>query len=401
MSGYVSADTGAPDARYHAYAPRHRHGCRGLKGGTVWRSASSSTTTATNELQNWLSGGNMVFNGSVTGDAAADMLLGKFYSYRQVTGLTSRLRQNLPSFFAQDDLKLSRRLTVNLGLRWEPYFGYVSENSQLMAFSPGKQSTVFPKAPAGLLFPGDRGLPPSIIGSRMNNFGPRAGLAWDVRGDGKTSVRAGFGVFWVPMTTGINLNRFTLIQPFTTDLTVFGADAYNIFGGAPFNGVSPFPRPNAADLNALKQADFVPTANENSFALPVQDARGLSVEPVDPAGRRQQRGARVELCRQFELAHVYDGGGQSRGLHSGTIDCREHAGAPARAADWLDQQYSEHSQRELQQRPGRVQQEIFEGTQRFWARTHFRKRLEWRVEALERAVTARATRATTVWTMER
>ena len=90
-----------------------------------------------------------------------------------------------------------------------------------MEFSTGKQSTVFPKAPPGLLYPGDNGLPASIVGSRMNNFAPRVGLAWDVRGNGRTSVRAGFGVFWVPMTIGINLNRFTLIQPFTTDITGF------------------------------------------------------------------------------------------------------------------------------------------------------------------------------------
>lgn len=267
MSGYISADTGAPT---RDIMPTHHvtDTLSWIKGRSSMSFGFELYHNRVNELQNWQSGGNMLFNGSVTGDAAADMLLGKFYSLHQVTGLTSRLRQTLPSFFVQDDFKLSRRLTVNMGLRWEPYFGYVSENSQLMQFSPGKQSTVFPKAPAGLLYPGDAGLPPSVIGSRLNNFGPRAGLAWDVRGDGKTSVRAGFGVFWVPMTIGINLNRFTLIQPFTTDLTVFGGDAYNIFGGPPFNGLSPFPRPSAADLNALKQADFVPTANENSFGLP-------------------------------------------------------------------------------------------------------------------------------------
>jgi len=267
MSGYVSADTGAPT---RDIMPTHHitDTLSWIKGRHSLAFGFEFYRNRVNELQNWQSDGNMVFNGSVTGDAAADMLLGKFYTYHQVTGLTSRLRQNLPSFFAQDDFKLSRRLTLSLGLRWEPYFGYVSENSQLSEFSPGKQSTIFPNAPAGLLYPGDFGLPPSIVGNRMDNIAPRVGLAWDVHGDGKTSVRAGFGEFWVPMTIGINLNRFTLIQPFTTDLTVSGGDAYNIFGGAPFNGVSPFPRPSAADLNALKQASFVPTANENSFALP-------------------------------------------------------------------------------------------------------------------------------------
>src|SRR5579883_175104 len=267
ISGFVSADTGYPT---RDIMPTHHvtDTLSWIKGRHSVAFGFEVYHNRVNELQNWLTGGNMVFSGAFSGNAAADMLLGKFDNYRQVTGLTSRLRQNLPSFFLQDDLKVSRRLTVNLGLRWEPYFGYVSENSQLMLLAPGKQSTFMPKAAPGLLFPGDAGVASSIVGSRKNNFAPRVGLAWDVQGDGKTSVRAGFGVFYVPLTRGISLNRFTLIQPFTTDLTVYGADAYNIFAGAPFNGVSPFPRPNAGDLNALKQADFVPTANETTFGLP-------------------------------------------------------------------------------------------------------------------------------------
>jgi hypothetical protein len=67
------------------------------------------------------------------------------------------------------------------------------------------------------------------------------------------------------MTRGISLNRFTLIQPFTTDLTVVSGDAYNIFANPPFNGVSPFPRPTGANV---KTADFVPTANETIWSLP-------------------------------------------------------------------------------------------------------------------------------------
>ena len=104
-----------------------------------------------------------------------------------------------------------------------------------------------------------------MVGSRWNNIAPRFGIAWDVFGNGKTSIRAGGGKFFVPMTRGISLNRFTLIQPFTTDLTVVSGDAYNIFANAPFNGVSPFPRPTGADI---RTADFVPTANETTWSLP-------------------------------------------------------------------------------------------------------------------------------------
>jgi len=267
IAGYVSADTGFPT---RDIMPTHH-----INDTLSWVKGKHSLTfgfelyrNRVNELQNWLTGGNMQFTGSWSGNAAADFLLGKFDSYRQVTGLNARLRQNLPSLFVQDDFRVSRKLTLNAGLRWEPYFGYVSENNQLMLLAPGRQSTYFPKALPGFLFPPDEGVASSIVGSRKNNFAPRFGIAYDVRGDGRTSIRAGVGIFYVPLTRGISLNRFTLIQPFTTDLSVQGADAYNIFARPPFNGVSPFHRPYAGDYGQLKAADWVPTANETTWGLP-------------------------------------------------------------------------------------------------------------------------------------
>lgn len=221
-----------------------------------------------NEIQNWQTGGSINFNGQATGSAAADMLVGQFNTFRQISSLTSRLRQTLPAIFAQDDIRLGRTLTLSLGLRWEPYFGYKSEDSQLMFLAPGKQSQVFPLATQGLLYPGDSGVADSIVGARRNNLAPRVGLAWDVRGDGKTSIRAGFGSYYAPLTRGISLNRFTLIQPFVLDVTVNGGDTNNIFARPPFNGNNPFPRPTAGNLNALKNVPFVSTANETVFGLP-------------------------------------------------------------------------------------------------------------------------------------
>jgi hypothetical protein len=264
ISGFVTADTGAPTRDIMPTTHINNtlswiHGRHSMSFGVEYY------RNRVNELQNWQSGGNISFTGSQSGNAAADFLLGKFNSYRQVTGLTSRVRQNLPALFANDDFRLSRRVTLNIGVRWEPYNGYISEDGQMMLFAPGQQSTQFPKAPAGLLLAGDPGVPQSVVGSRWNNIAPRLGIAWDVFGDGKTSIRVGAGKFFVPMTRGISLNRFTLIQPFTTDITVVSGDAYNIFAGAPFNGVSPFPRPSGADL---KTAAFVPTANETTWSLP-------------------------------------------------------------------------------------------------------------------------------------
>ena len=151
-----------------------------------------------------------------------------------------------------------------------------------MLFAPGQQvDGVSESSGRVCCSPAITGVPQSVVGSRWNNIAPRLGIAWDVFGDGKTSIRAGGGKFFVPMTRGISLNRFTLIQPFTTDITVVSGDAYNIFANAPFNGVSPFPRPIGSNL---KTADFVPTANETTWSLPFKTQSGLSMEPFAAAG---------------------------------------------------------------------------------------------------------------------
>lgn len=220
-----------------------------------------------NETQNFNTGGNFTFNGQATGVGSADFLLGKFSSYTQITSLSARLHQTLPSFYVQDDVKISPRLTLSGGVRWDIAAGYTSENNQLINFQPGRQSTVYPLATLGLLFPGDAGVPNDVVGRRWDNIAPRLGIAWDVRGDGRSSVRAGFGTFFVPLSRGITLNRLTLIQPYTLQVGLSGGDAQNIFAAAPFNGVNPFPRPFSGDTSALKSVPFIPTAGESSLPL--------------------------------------------------------------------------------------------------------------------------------------
>ncbi len=222
-----------------------------------------------NELQNWLTGGDITFDGAASGNSAADFLLGDFSGYEQITPTIARLHQTLPSFYIQDDYRVRKNLTLNFGLRYDPYFGITSEEKQLSTFRPNAQSTLFPNMPTGQLYPGDAGLPSSITGDRLNNFAPRVGFAWDVFGNGKTSIRSSFGIFYIPMTRLISLNRFAYVQPFSLQVSTAGGNVSNIFSNPPFYGVDPFGAlPSESDLQALKSVPFVPGSSFTAFALP-------------------------------------------------------------------------------------------------------------------------------------
>jgi outer membrane receptor protein involved in Fe transport len=160
--------------------------------------------------------GNFTFNGQYTGNAAADFLLGFPQQYRQATGDPNMDGSTLTtSLYAQDEWRVSSRLTLNAGLRYELSSPFVEKDDKLNAFHPGQQSTRFPAAPTGLVYPGDQGVPRGTYESDRNNFAPRFGLAWDPRGDGRTSVRAAWGLFFDTLAAqGDFFQNGTLAPPF-------------------------------------------------------------------------------------------------------------------------------------------------------------------------------------------
>ncbi len=136
-------------------------------------------------------------------DAFATFLFGQPIFFLQGRGDFSR-GINGKSFnsYVQDTYKVTPRLTVNLGLRYELPSPYTEIHNRQTLFIPGRQSTVVPNAPAGLLYPGDRGVPSGLIPTFKKAFAPRVGVAWDPTGSAKWLVTSAYGIFYEPYYTG-------------------------------------------------------------------------------------------------------------------------------------------------------------------------------------------------------
>ncbi len=163
--------------------------------------------------------GNFIFNGDATGNDFADYLLGAPASssgYTQAAEQFLDSRTRYGGAFAQDTWKVTRDLTLNLGLRWEVSMPWYDTQGKIQTFNPGEQSTVFPLAPTGIVFPGDPGIPKTLAPTKYDNFGPRIGLAYSPSfsdgllgdvfgGPGKSSIRAAYGIYY---TSVEDLNLF-------------------------------------------------------------------------------------------------------------------------------------------------------------------------------------------------
>jgi outer membrane receptor protein involved in Fe transport len=93
-------------------------------------------------------------------------------------------------FFAQDDWKVRHNLTLNIGLRWELYPVPYEQNGQQGILTPANVFNTAGSADNITVQPSSK-----WWGNNWANFAPRFGFAWDPFGDGKTSIRGGYGVF--------------------------------------------------------------------------------------------------------------------------------------------------------------------------------------------------------------
>ncbi|MCX6631664.1 MAG: TonB-dependent receptor, partial [Candidatus Solibacter sp.] len=137
--------------------------------------------------------GIFTFDGTFTGNAMADYMIGRPNALLISCMYYASFWGSNYAAFAQDDFKVNRRLTLNYGVRYQLHVPYTMDRNYAANIIPGRQSTVIPSAPPGMVYVGDAGIPNSIYAANKKNFEPRFGFAWDVTGTGRTSVRGGFG----------------------------------------------------------------------------------------------------------------------------------------------------------------------------------------------------------------
>ncbi len=133
---------------------------------------------------------------NVFGYSVADFLMGRTATFSTVGLLDYNIHTWSTFFFAQDEWKITNRLTLTPGLRYELYQAPAEERNRADAYIPGYQSTLYPKAPAGLAFAGDPGIPNGFAKNDKTNIAPRLGAAYDLTGKGTTVVRAGAGYYF-------------------------------------------------------------------------------------------------------------------------------------------------------------------------------------------------------------
>ena len=156
-----------------------------------------------NVTQGIATNGFFVFAPFPVTDAFASFLSGTPVVFLQGLGnFTRHIRGNEFNAYAQDTYKLSPRITLNFGLRYELPMPNTELNNLQSMFIPGRQSVVMPNAPRGLLYPGDLGIPAGLIPTAKTGFAPRVGIAYDVFGDGATLLTAAYGIFYEPYYTG-------------------------------------------------------------------------------------------------------------------------------------------------------------------------------------------------------
>jgi hypothetical protein len=207
-----------------------------------------------NEHPNATFNGTFNIDGTESGSAFGDFLIGVPSNFTQSSGEPFYLRNRYVGLFGQDSWRVRSNLTVNFGLRWDYIMPFWEKYNQLQTIIPGRQSVLYPDAPGGLVVPGDPGIPSTISPSKGDNFAPRIGVAYTpgfeggilgkiLGRSGQSSIRASYGIFYTAFP-GLSAGIMYAVPPFgynylTPEPPLFATPFINAADGG--ENVDPFP----------------------------------------------------------------------------------------------------------------------------------------------------------------
>ncbi len=256
-------------------------------GGDIWHQyAKEFTQYPTEPIESFYSS---------TGFGLADFLLGRVGGFTQGAGEIANVVGYQLGLYAQDQFKLKPNVTITAGLRWDPNLPPTSQGGRGSVFVPGQQSTVFPNAPTGLVFPGDKGIDASLMPTTYGYFEPRIGIAFQPKSLPNTAFRAGLGLFTAPLPYS-TYNHTADIAPFSPTYTTYA----NYSNGSceisfdnpyaspcTFGGVAPFPPFASVNLAPPSTSTFpgtvtIPATFSPDFKLGITESWNASVEQQFP-----------------------------------------------------------------------------------------------------------------------
>ena len=274
--------------------------------------------------------------GSFTGNTLADFVGGFFGNYYQFSNAVYGIRTHSLYFFGQDAWKVTPHLTLNYGLRYEYNSPQRDPHNEVIGWFPGQQSTVFPDAPPNFLYPGDPGTPnKALVYPDRNNFAPRFGFAWDVRGDAKLVMRGGAGIFYDIEDGALNL-QFGGQPPFG-----YVANNFPCFGTAPGSGC-------LVAQNGSYVSDPFQTGNTGySDPFPFAGKTGTFFNPEipfayvasphfrTPYAENFNFGFQYQLSPSTMIEAVYVGSLSKKAIASTELNYASYGGASGLAAQYL------------------------------------------------------------------
>jgi hypothetical protein len=225
--------------------------------------------------------GLFTFSATNTNYAVASFDLGYLQTFVQGNGQYFGNRATFLGFYAQDSWKMTRRFSLNYGVRYEPYMPYNEVYQRLEQFSPsaylaGTKSTIYVNAPAGLLFPGESGVPEKGVNGKYLDFMPRLGFNWDPFGNAKTVIRGGGGTFYDTRQPGIQNTPASDVTPFSISATL--TQPKGSFSDPYLGLTNPFPAPSPPPHNTSFLLPVTAYTFNPDFPVPVTYDWNLTVE---------------------------------------------------------------------------------------------------------------------------